>query len=111
MNGEGKIIIEIQLMSSIPNHMKIDFRDSYYKGKYISISIEDNGPGIPPEIQTKIFEAFFTTKPMGEGSGLGLHIISKILEKHKGALNLLSEPGKTKFVIHIPSLEQDFSMK
>jgi signal transduction histidine kinase len=111
MNGEGKIIIEIQLMSSIPNNMKIDFRDSYYMGKYISISIEDNGPGIPSEIQTKIFEAFFTTKPMGEGSGLGLHIISKILEKHKGALNLLSEPGKTKFVIHIPSLEQDFSMK
>jgi signal transduction histidine kinase len=110
MNGEGKITIEIHINSSIPNDMKIDFRDSSYNGQYISTSIEDNGPGIPSEIQTKIFDAFFTTKPSGEGSGLGLHIISKILEKHKGALSLYSEPGKTQFVIHIPSLEQDPSI-
>ncbi len=102
LQGKGKIIIEIQSDSLIPDGLKIDFRDSSYKGKYISISVEDNGPGIPPEIQSKIFDAFFTTKPMGEGSGLGLHIISKILEKHKGSLELFSEVGKTKFVIHIP---------
>ena len=111
MNGDGRVIIEIQQISSIPNNMKIDYRDSSYNGKYISISIEDNGPGIPSEIQTKIFDAFFTTKPMGEGSGLGLHIISKILEKHKGGLDLFSEAGKTQFVVHIPSLEQDLSMR
>ena len=111
MNGDGRVIIEIQQISSIPNNMKIDYRDSSYNGKYISIIIEDNGPGIPLEIQTKIFEAFFTTKPMGEGSGLGLHIISKILEKHKGGLDLFSEAGKTQFVVHIPSLEQALSMR
>ncbi|NBU98646.1 MAG: sensor histidine kinase [Spirochaetia bacterium] len=59
----------------------------------------------------KTFEAFFTTKPSGEGSGLGLHIISKILEKHRGALSLYSEPGKTQFVIHIPSLIKDPSIQ
>ncbi len=102
MGGIGKLNIEIFPKAEIRNTPDIDKRDPDYKGSYIGISIEDSGPGIPPEIRTKIFEAFFTTKPVGEGSGLGLHIIGRILEKHKGVLELESEPGRTKFTVMIP---------
>ncbi|NBU99507.1 MAG: sensor histidine kinase, partial [Spirochaetia bacterium] len=103
MDGVGKLNIEIFPDAKVSDTPDIDKRDPDYKGSYIGISIEDNGPGIPSEIRTKIFEAFFTTKPVGEGSGLGLHIIGRILEKHKGVLELESEPGKTKFTILIPN--------
>ncbi len=104
MDGQGTIKIEIKMNVGIDPKPDIDKRDSSYKGEYLSISIEDNGPGIPPEIRSKIFEAFFTTKAVGEGSGLGLHIIGKILEKHNGYLELNSVPGTTKFSIKIPAL-------
>jgi two-component system, NtrC family, sensor kinase len=104
MNGRGVIKIEISITTEIHSQPDIDKRDLTYSGEWVVISIEDNGPGIPPEIRTKIFEAFFTTKPVGEGSGLGLHIIGKILEKHKGVLELESIPGKTKFMIKVPAL-------
>lgn len=102
MNGEGTILIHLFREANSPEKVDIDKRDLEYHGSYVGISIEDTGPGIPVEIRSKIFEAFFTTKPVGEGSGLGLHIIGKILEKHRGALVLESMPGKTKFTILIP---------
>ena len=103
MQGNGKITISIGTHTDMNVTPEIDKRDTEYKGEYISISIEDSGPGIPPEIQKKIFEPFFTTKPAGEGSGLGLHIIGKILEKHNGKISLESEVGRTKFSILIPA--------
>jgi two-component system, NtrC family, sensor kinase len=71
---------------------------------WIAIRIADNGPGIPPEIQKRIFETFFTTKPAGKGTGLGLAITHQIVtEKHKGKLNLHSKPGTgTEFEILLP---------
>lgn len=66
------------------------------------VRITDNGPGIPPEIQDKIFEPFFTTKPQGEGTGLGLDICRKIIEKHRGTISVESEPGRTSFLITLP---------
>jgi two-component system, NtrC family, sensor kinase len=104
MDGQGTIKIEIKMNVEKDPKPDIDKRDPAYIGDYISISIEDNGPGIPTEIRSKIFEAFFTTKAVGEGSGLGLHIIGKILEKHNGYLELASVPGMTKFSIKIPAL-------
>ncbi len=104
MQGNGKITISIATHTDMNVTPEIDKRDTEYKGEYISISIEDNGPGIPPEIRSKIFTAFFTTKPVGEGSGLGLHIIGKILEKHKGILCLDSNPGKTRFTVLLPKI-------
>ena len=91
MHGKGQIIVELKQV------------EGQSAQKEILISVEDNGPGIPPEIQKKIFEPFFTTKPAGEGSGLGLHIIGKILQKHMGRIEFESEPGKTKFSIYIPA--------
>ena len=66
------------------------------------IEIRDNGPGIPKEIQRRIFDAFFTTKPVGKGTGLGLDIVQRIVEKHGGELDLESEPGDTRFCIRLP---------
>ncbi|HEY9596825.1 MAG TPA: ATP-binding protein, partial [Cyanophyceae cyanobacterium] len=66
------------------------------------ISITDSGCGIPVEIQSKIFDPFFTTKPAGEGSGLGLDIVKKIIEKHGGTITLESQPGCTTFNVFLP---------
>ncbi|MCS6832692.1 MAG: ATP-binding protein, partial [Flammeovirgaceae bacterium] len=84
-----------------------------YKGKltigisqengYQKVSISDTGCGIPEEIRDKIFDTFFTTKPAGEGSGLGLDIVRKIIEKHHGKITFDSTVGVgTTFYIHLP---------
>ncbi|WP_353572852.1 response regulator [Candidatus Albibeggiatoa sp. nov. BB20] len=77
--------------------------DAQQQQDNIKISVADTGSGIPQEIQEKIFKPFFTTKPAGEGSGLGLDIVLKIIEKHNGKLELETEIGKgTTFHILLP---------
>ncbi len=68
----------------------------------IMVEVTDSGSGIAPEVKDKIFEPFFTTKPTGEGSGLGLHISQKIVDKHHGTITVNSRPGRTKFSIWLP---------
>ncbi len=68
----------------------------------ISVSFTDTGKGIPAEIMPKIFQPFFTTKTAGEGSGLGLDIVKKIIEKHQGNIEVSSVPGHTKFTVLLP---------
>ncbi len=72
------------------------------EGDRIRVSIADSGSGIPPEVQAKIFDAFYTTKPLGEGSGLGLHITQQIINKHQGTIDVTSQPGKTVFNVWLP---------
>jgi PAS domain S-box-containing protein len=69
---------------------------------YIYVGINDSGKGIPEEIKDKIFDAFFTTKPQGEGSGLGLDIVRRIIEKHGGKISFESKPGNTTFTVKLP---------
>jgi two-component system NtrC family sensor kinase len=66
------------------------------------VRITDTGKGIPAELQAKVFEPFFTTKQSGEGSGLGLNIVKKIIDKHAGKIELASIPGATSFTISLP---------
>jgi signal transduction histidine kinase len=67
------------------------------------VRIIDNGTGIPPEIQSRIFEAFFTTKPVGEGTGLGLDIVQHIVsQQHGGRVDVESQPGRTVFTVRLP---------
>jgi signal transduction histidine kinase len=68
----------------------------------VMVEIGDNGPGIPPEIQGKIFDPFFTTKKVGEGTGLGLDIVQRIVRKHKGTIRVESAPGRTVFQVRFP---------
>jgi two-component system, NtrC family, sensor kinase len=79
--------------------LRIDVRQ---QDKWVKVSITDSGQGISPEILPRIFEPFFTTKPQGEGSGLGLDIVKKIIEKHQGTIDVESMPAKTTFTVSLP---------
>jgi two-component system NtrC family sensor kinase len=76
--------------------------DASQQNHQIVVSITDSGKGIAQEIKEKIFEPFFTTKRAGEGSGLGLDIVRKIVEKHGGNITVASQPGNTTFTVSIP---------
>jgi signal transduction histidine kinase len=79
--------------------------DTKIESNMIVVCITDDGSGIPKDIQEKVFTSFFTTKPAGEGSGLGLGICKRIIDKHEGDITLLSQPGKTTFTVKLPMLE------
>jgi signal transduction histidine kinase len=66
------------------------------------VEISDNGPGIPEEVQPHIFEPFFTTKGVGEGTGLGLDTVQRIVKKHRGNIQVSSKPGDTRFQVWLP---------
>jgi signal transduction histidine kinase len=86
MNGKGEITLK-----------------TYAQDNHVIVEIIDNGAGIPKEIQSRIYEPFFTTKPPGKGTGLGLHISHDIVaNRHHGQLFVESEPGKTKFKAILP---------
>ena len=76
--------------------------ETLYRDERLSIKFMDNGTGIPPEIVAKIFQPFFTTKAAGEGSGLGLDIVRKIIDKHQGSVSVESVPGETVFTVSLP---------
>jgi two-component system NtrC family sensor kinase len=79
--------------------LKIDVKK---QNQNLLVSITDSGIGIPPENMLKIFEPFFTTKAAGQGSGLGLDIVKKIIAKHQGNIEVESVPGKTTFTVSLP---------
>jgi signal transduction histidine kinase len=62
----------------------------------------DNGPGVPADIRDRIFDPFFTTKPIGEGTGLGLDIVRRLVQRHNGQIELESRPGFTEFRVTLP---------
>ena len=69
----------------------------------VAVEVEDNGPGIPPEIQDRIFDAFFTTKPPGSGTGLGLEVtLGIVMNRHGGDIEVRSDPGRTVFRVQLP---------
>lgn len=72
------------------------------QGQDLLVSIGDNGPGIPEAEQQHIFEPFYTTKPAGVGTGMGLGIAQRILETYDGSIELHSQPGATEFVVRVP---------
>ncbi len=70
--------------------------------KSVNVKIIDNGTGIPPEIQSRIFDPFFTTKKVGEGTGIGLDLVNRIVKHHNGEIKVQSKPGRTEFHICLP---------
>ena len=71
----------------------------------VVVEIGDNGPGISPEVEPHIFEPFFTTKRVGEGTGLGLDTVQRIVKKHRGNIQVKSKPGNTRFEVWLPVAE------
>src|SRR6516162_4866142 len=75
---------------------------TYREDGCVVVEIADNGPGISPEIKSHIFEPFFTTKGVGEGTGLGLDTVQRIVKKHRGNVQVDSKPGDTRFQVWLP---------
>ena len=71
----------------------------------VVVEIADNGPGISPEVKPHIFEPFFTTKGVGEGTGLGLDTVQRIVKKHHGNIQVNSKPGDTRFQVWLPLVD------
>jgi len=72
----------------------------------VLVEIGDNGPGISDEVQPHIFEPFFTTKGVGEGTGLGLDMVQRIVRKHRGSIQVRSVPGDTRFQVRLPVAQE-----
>jgi len=90
MNGAGKITIRTRK-----------------NNEWIFVEIEDSGPGIPEDVQQNLFSPFFTTKPVGKGTGLGLNISFNIIQKHNGQIKVTSQPGKTRFSVQLPIIIEE----
>ena len=87
-----------------PGNVVLKLRTSF-RGKYVSMAVIDNGPGIPPELRDRIFAPFVTTKPVGKGTGMGLPISQRIIENHGGTMSLwCGVDGGTEFQVNIPCL-------
>jgi signal transduction histidine kinase len=69
---------------------------------WVIVEVEDNGPGIAQEHRSRVFTLFFTTKPQGKGTGLGLNTAYKVVRRHNGIIDFASEPGRTVFTVRLP---------
>src|ERR1700722_14925072 len=88
MGGEGKLQVR-----------------TYRDENCVVVEIIDNGPGISPEVKAHMFEPFFTTKGVGQGTGLGLDTVQRIVKKHQGNIQVNSKPGETRFQVWLPLAE------
>lgn len=75
---------------------------TYRDRQYLCVDVIDSGSGIPEDDLTRIFDPFFTTKPMGEGTGLGLEIVKRIIDRHRADIQVESRPGRTRFRLCFP---------
>ena len=87
-------------IQAMDGHGTLTMRTARENDEMIRVEICDDGPGIPEDIVDRIFTPFFTTKPFGEGTGLGLDLAWRIVvEKHHGDMRVQSEPGDTRFIV------------
>lgn len=78
---------------------------TYRDDRCVTVEIGDTGPGIPADVRPHIFEPFFTTKRAGEGTGLGLDTVQRIVRKHQGSIQVISKPGDTRFQVSLPTAD------
>jgi len=71
-------------------------------GEFVQVTISDDGPGIPENVLPNIFDPFYTTKPMGKGTGMGLEVVQRIIYQHNGSVKVKSQPGQTHFTVCFP---------
>jgi signal transduction histidine kinase len=80
---------------------------TYVQGENVIIAISDTGGGIPEAVRDRIFDPFFTTKPMGQGTGLGLDIVRRLVRHNDGEITVESAPGRTEFRVALPVAEPE----
>ncbi len=88
-------------IDAVPAGGKIEVKAVSRDGKVV-VGVKDDGPGVPEAIREQIFEPFFTTKPQGQGTGLGLDIVRRLVHQHEGTIELFSRPGCTEFRVTLP---------
>ncbi|KVC63249.1 histidine kinase [Burkholderia ubonensis] len=92
----------VNAAQAIPGRGVITIRTTS-DGDHVTIAISDTGKGMPPDVMRRIFDPFFTTKPVGQGTGLGLSVSHGIVERHRGVIDVTSEPGRgSTFSIRLP---------
>jgi signal transduction histidine kinase len=72
-------------------------------GASVIVEVADDGPGIPDDVLDRIFEPFFTTREVGDGTGLGLDLVRRVVAQHGGDVRVASRPGDTRFVVRLPA--------
>lgn len=88
-------------LDAVPDGGRVTVTARAESGKVV-VRVADNGSGIPPEVKSRIFDPFFTTKPVGEGTGLGLDIVRRLVDRNDGLIEVKSEPGRTEFRVTLP---------
>ncbi len=101
-------LLKVSLEDVTINAKKASLNPDFQPGKYQKLTVEDAGHGIQPEIIDRIFDPFFSTKPTGEGTGLGLSVVHGIIKNHGGVILVSSSPGEgTVFEVYFPVMEVD----
>ncbi len=95
-------------LDAVPESGRVEVRASRLNQKVV-VRVIDNGAGIPAEVRERIFDPFFTTKPMGQGTGLGLDIVRRLVRHNDGEIAVESQPGRTEFRVALPLAEIDGS--
>ncbi len=104
MSEGGRLEIEVRALELAGDDPRL--RQGVEAGRYVVLSVSDNGCGIPEKDRERIFEPFFTSKPVGEGTGLGLSTVYAIVARHRGFISLDSEAGKgSAFDIYLPEVQ------
>jgi PAS domain S-box-containing protein len=101
--GPGAGRIEIQVAAVEVDAEAVRQRPQLRTGRFVRLSVEDNGCGMDAATLARLFEPFFTTKPQGAGTGLGMAVVHGIVQRHDGAIVVYSEPGKgTNLMVYLP---------
>jgi signal transduction histidine kinase len=93
-------------LDAIPDAGRVEVRATR-ENQQVVVRIVDNGSGIPEGIRERIFDPFFTTKPLGQGTGLGLDIVRRLVRHNDGEITVESRPGKTEFRVALPAIAVD----
>jgi len=91
-------------LDAVPESGRIDVTAAR-DGDHVVVRVADNGAGIPAQVRERIFDPFFTTKPMGQGTGLGLDIVRRLVRHNDGQIAVESQPGRTEFRVSLPIAE------
>ena len=93
-------------LDAVPDSGRVDVL-AHREHERVVVRIVDNGAGIPAPIRDRIFDPFFTTKPMGQGTGLGLDIVRRLVRHNDGEIDVESQPGRTEFRVVLPLAGSD----